>query len=310
VESEGVSCFVAEDVPPLGGGQSPRQGDLHLDLPAIDLPSCLQLLPPADRLGRKLRLRKPAAARQEKVKALDRGQLSALLAAALDSSPRLYPLFLTLARSGLRLGEALALRWEDLDLERREIRVAQAITRTRVISTPKSGHGRTVDMSAALRDVLQRHRQKLLEEAVAHGVEVAPWVFPSMSGQPLDHNNVNKAFKRMVKTAGLPLHHSPHDLRHTLASLLLQQGESPAYVQRQLGHASIQLTVDTYGKWLPMGNKAAVDRLDERLPDEVVAKVVAKTANAPRRRPERLQVVGGVGAPRAIRTPDLQIRSH
>jgi integrase len=44
---------------------------------------------------------------------------------------------------------------------------------------------------------------------------------------------------------------------------LLQQGESPAYVQRQLGHASIQLTVDTYGKWLPMGNKAAVNRLDD-----------------------------------------------
>ena len=46
-------------------------------------------------------------------------------------------------------------------------------------------------------------------------------------------------------------------------SLLLQQGESPAYVQRQLGHASIQLTVDTYGKWLPMGNKTAVNRLDD-----------------------------------------------
>lgn len=47
------------------------------------------------------------------------------------------------------------------------------------------------------------------------------------------------------------------------SSLLLQQGESPAYVQRQLGHSSIKLTVDTYGRWLPMGNKAAVDRLDE-----------------------------------------------
>ena len=51
--------------------------------------------------------------------------------------------------------------------------------------------------------------------------------------------------------------------RATYASLMLQQGESVAYVQRQLGHASIQLTVDTYGKWLPMGNKGAVVRLDE-----------------------------------------------
>lgn len=63
--------------------------------------------------------------------------------------------------------------------------------------------------------------------------------------------------------AELPGSFSPHPLRHTFASLLLPQGESPVYVQRQLGHASIKLTVDTYGRWLPMGNKAAVDRLDE-----------------------------------------------
>ena len=79
----------------------------------------------------------------------------------------------------------------------------------------------------------------------------------------MDPNRVAKTFKRVLKAAELPLHFSPHCLRHSFASLLLQQGESPAYVQRQLGHASIQLTVDTYGRWLPMGNKAAVDRLDE-----------------------------------------------
>ena len=67
---------------------------------------------------------------------------------------------------------------------------------------------------------------------------------------------------RVLKKAELPGHFTPHCLRHTYASLLLQQGESIVYVQRQLGHSSIQLTVDTYGKWLPMGNKAAVDRLD------------------------------------------------
>ena len=50
---------------------------------------------------------------------------------------------------------------------------------------------------------------------------------------------------------------TPHCLRHTYASLILQAGERPVYVQRQLGHASIKMTVDTYGRWLPMGNKAA-----------------------------------------------------
>jgi integrase len=74
---------------------------------------------------------------------------------------------------------------------------------------------------------------------------------------------VRRVFVRLLKRAKLPLHFSPHSLRHTFASLLLQQGESPVYVQRQLGHASIKHTVDTHGKWLPMGNKAAVDRLDD-----------------------------------------------
>jgi hypothetical protein len=57
-------------------------------------------------------------------------------------------------------------------------------------------------------------------------------------------------------------------LRHTFASPLLQQGASPAYVQRQLGHASIQLTVDTYGKWLPMGDKPTIDGLDDTAPEQ------------------------------------------
>jgi integrase len=65
--------------------------------------------------------------------------------------------------------------------------------------------------------------------------------------------------------ANLPLHLTPHCLQHTYASLMLQQGEPVAYVHRQLRHASIQLTVDTYGKWLPMESQAAVDRLDAQI---------------------------------------------
>jgi integrase len=102
---------------------------------------------------------------------------------------------------------------------------------------------------------------------------VPPWVFCSETGTPLNKSNVRRAFNRLLKRADLPAHFSPHCLRHTFASLLLQQGESPVYVQRQLGHASIKLTVDTYGKWLPMGNKAAVDRLDEGNGGKVVARL-------------------------------------
>ena len=75
--------------------------------------------------------------------------------------------------------------------------------------------------------------------------------------------------------AGRPEYFIPHCLRHTYASPVLQQGESVAYVQCQLDHTSIQLTVDTYGKWLPLRSKAAVDRLNQGLGLARGSKVVA-----------------------------------
>jgi hypothetical protein len=103
----------------------------------------------------------------------------------------------------------------------------------------------------------------------------------------------------------LRLHHSPHDLRHTFASLLLQQGESIQYVQRMLGHASITLTVDTYGKWLPMGNKAAVDRLDTPIAEDG-GKMVAEGTTGLR---DVSEVVAGVGDPGRARTFNPEIKS-
>ena len=179
-----------------------------------------------------------------------------------------------MARAGLRLGEALALQWEDLHFRAREIRVARGFSRGR-LDTPKSRHGRTVDMSQQLARMLLRLQIERKTETLRRGPALPPWLFCTKRGTPLDTTNADKAFKRILKDAELPLHFTPHCLRHTFASLLLQQGESPAYVQRQLGHASIQLTVDPYGRWLPMGNKAAVDRLDEATPGASGSKVVA-----------------------------------
>ena len=217
---------------------------------------------PADKLGRHLRLNGSSADRQEQVKAMTREQLGRFLDATARTQPELHPFFFTLARTGMRLGEAFALRFEDCDFAAREIQVTRALSAGE-IATPKSGKGRTIDMSLALRDVLQRLHAGRQAEALAAGQEPGGWVFVTRAGGPLDQSRMAKIFKRVLKAAGLAPHFTPHCLRHTFASLLLQQGESPVYVQRQLGHASIQLTVDTYGKWLPIGNKAAVDRLDE-----------------------------------------------
>jgi len=103
--------------------------------------------------------------------------------------------------------------------------------------------------------------QPLTRDEAAH-LTVPDWVFASADGHVLEARNVRTVFARLLEKAGLR-HIRIHDLRHTFASLLLQQGESVVYVKEQLGHASIQITVVTYGHLIPGANRAAVDGLDD-----------------------------------------------
>ncbi len=220
-----------------------------------------------------------------------------------------------MSRTGLRLGEALALQWGDLDFAAREVRVERAVSAGGEVSTPKSGHGRTVDMATSVRDALQRHRARLSEAWLkqrpgkdADGNEVPkgpmpPWVFPSERWTPLDHSNVRKGFDAALRQAGLPSHYSPHSLRHTFASLLLADAVSPAYVQEQLGHASITLTVDTYGRWLKKRAPGALDRLDSpALGSSLVAAGGVEGVG------DAVQVTDSSGAPAGARTRNLELK--
>ena len=88
-----------------------------------------------------------------------------------------------------------------------------------------------------------------------------------MSGTTLDDSNIRKAMLAIVTKAEVRRRRSiNHVLRHTFGSLLIQQGESLVYVKEQMGHASIQITVDIYGHLVPGGNRQAVDRLDSDAP--------------------------------------------
>jgi len=216
---------------------------------------------PADRLAKTFKLIDSPRQRQERMRALDREQVQALLHGA-DATHR--GLFLVLARTGLRLGEALGLQWGDLDLPARAARVERTWSGER-IGTPKSGAARTIDLSRDACGALRRLRVERKQETLRHGWrEIPPWVFCTEQGKPLNVGKVRRAFRRALKAAKLPGHFTPHSLRHSFASQLLQAGVSPAYVQRQLGHTDIRLTVNLYGRWLPLDNKAAVDALDER----------------------------------------------
>ena len=107
----------------------------------------------------------------------------------------------------------------------------------------------------------QRERRK---ETLQHGWRGMPeWVFTSTNGAMMDSDNFRRrVWLRLLTKAGFR-HMQMKDLRHTFASLLIQQGESLAYVKEQMGHHSIQVTVDIYGHLVPGGNKAAVDKLDD-----------------------------------------------
>jgi len=211
---------------------------------------------PASGHGKRLRLIESKSGKQERVKAMDGDQLGAFLAASV-SEPRYTDLFLCLARTGLRLGEALGLQWRDLDLKAGTARIVRAFSK-RHHETPKSGHGRTVKLSPEL---VARLRSRLAESD--HEREDAP-VFTTGIGTCLDESKVRKAMDRILAVAKLS-HFSPHDLRHTFASQHLQAGTPVDWVQRQLGHASISLTVDTYGRWLPSTADHA-DKLDAIAP--------------------------------------------
>ncbi len=215
---------------------------------------------PASRLGRFTANREGTPA--EKVDAITAEELRNLLATCREHFPKAFPLLLTLARTGIRIGEAAGLMWEDVDLDRGFLWIRRGYSNGR-LSTPKSGKGRCVDASKQLRLVLADYKGARTVEATVQGNILGLWVFGGLDGQPMNYGQfTRKVWTPLLTLAGLR-YRGVHQLRHTWASLLLMQGESPAYVKEQAGHSSIKITVDLYGHWIPGANRQAVDRLDD-----------------------------------------------
>ncbi len=166
---------------------------------------------------------------------------------------------------GLREGELLGLKWDDVDLEAGTLRVRPTLSETRdgpIFEPPKNGKGRNVPLTGAaveaLRDHLARQMQEIGDEYEDKGL-----VFASQTGNTMSASNVvNRQFRPLLKRAGLARIRL-HDLRHTCATLLLIKDVHPKYVQELLGHANISMTLDTYSHVIPgMGNQT-VDAMEE-----------------------------------------------
>ncbi len=260
----------------------------------------------------------PKISKRRGINPLTREEIATLLDTAKTKAPRYYPIFLCAARTGLRMGELLALRWEDLDFHTRCIHVSRNYTHW-TPTTPKSGENRKVDMSLELMQVLKDLEiDRQLEKVTRQWKELPPWVFCNELGGLLNPNHLrHRIFYGLPKKAGLRQVRF-HDLRHSFASLLLQQGESPVYVKEQMGHSSIQITVDCYGHLIPGGNRQAVDKLDtpiNRSSFESKSATPAQPVRDVERKSEREGVVDHAvirrrnGVDDGFRTRDLRIHN-
>ncbi len=184
---------------------------------------------------------------------------------------RLYALYVLAITTGMRLGELLALRWRDVDLERGVLRVTATLQKTRdgyLFAEPKTERSRRqVVLSPSAIEALREHRLRLLEERLRLGDawEDHDLVFPNEIGRPLDRTNVShRSFERILKRAGLPRLRF-HDLCHTAATLLLGQGVHPKVVADMLGHSTTSVTLDLYSHSTPAMHRQAALALDSLL---------------------------------------------
>ncbi len=174
---------------------------------------------------------------------------------------------------GLRQGEALGVRWEDVDLEAQTLRVRyalQRIDRKPTFVEPKTTRSRrTLPLPPSIVTALRAHRVRQLEERLLAGERWQDWnlVFASTVGTPLDGHNVTHRLQKHLERAGLPRQRF-HDLRHCCASLLLAQGVHPRAVMEILGHSQIALTMDTYSHVMPAMLRDAANLMDGILGEE------------------------------------------
>jgi integrase len=177
---------------------------------------------------------------------------------------RLEALYVLAVHTGMRQGELLALKWQDVDLENAKVSVRRTITvsKGRILlgesKTKKSR--RTISLSDAAVRTLRHHLACQMEEIGRLGdlYKDGGLVFTSGVGTIINPTNLRKrSFAALLQRANLPKIRF-HDLRHTCATLLLSRNVHPKYVQELLGHANIAITLDTYSHVIPgMGDQAA-----------------------------------------------------
>jgi len=185
---------------------------------------------------------------------------------------RLYALYWLAITTGMRQGELKGLRWQDVKWQAHHLDLRQQITEdakgNQIVTTPKQHSQRKVAVTEQDLWVLKKHRALIAEERLQAGSawsdEWGDLVFPSSVGTPLYRRNIRRHMKQVIRKAGVP-DITFHELRHTSATLLLEQGIHPVIVSERLGHSDVSITMNIYQHALPHMQKEAAERLGKAL---------------------------------------------
>lgn len=196
----------------------------------------------------------PPRPEKTEVRVLSRDEARRFLEVA--GTTRLAALWTLALSTGMRLSEMLALEWHDFDPKRRTISVNKTLQRlpkrdggTQALKPKTRFSERTIDITPQMAEALRAHRARQAAERLVAG---PLWldkdlIFCNEAGGYLHDSIVREYhFEKLLKPAGLP-HTRIHDLRHSAATLLLEDGVSPLTVSKMLGHSSVALTLDLYG---------------------------------------------------------------
>lgn len=203
--------------------------------------------------------------RRNEMQTWNEDDINRFLVVAKDSP--YYELFFTALFTGMRRSELLALRWQDIDFVFSQIYVNRSLHHLKdgsyIFTEPKSEHSRrTIKLSPSAILALQGLYNKRKAECDEIGIALkdSDLVFSKL-GKPLRPNTITRAWSMLANKAGVtPIR--LHDARHTHASLMLKAGIHPKIVQERLGHATIQMTLDTYSHVAPGLQEAAANSFD------------------------------------------------
>ena len=212
---------------------------------------------------------KPPRPVPKEIVALSTDETRRLLDAAAED--RLEALYVLAVHTGMRQGEMLALRWQDVDIENAVLSVRRTLTRRGgkvAFGEPKTKKSRrSIRLTPQAVDALRAHLERQLRdmEILGDHYQDQGLIFTTDTGAPINPSNLRqRSFTPLLKRVGLP-HMRFHDLRHTCATLLLSKGTHPKIVQEMLGHANISMTMDTYSHVLPDMQEKAVSAMDDAL---------------------------------------------